>query len=183
MSGAKKVVVSGAAADGAAPPQQPPRAIKNWLTLRTSTSAFFVADWHAHDRLGRELRHRQNTSRWCLRWLAIGLDPALHDLPAVGGDGAIAGLYLPLGMLTPCWLERNPTYKEQQRTSKRDLSVRVPRLLRCLQAGRPPLQGERRPGRHRPGAAHQAGARDRPALQHHVRRDSSTEPARPATES
>src|SRR5262249_35691285 len=56
-----------------------------------------------------------NTIEMVLDWLAIGIDPARCTIFQQSRVPAHAELFLLLGMLTPGpWLERDPTYKEQQ---------------------------------------------------------------------
>jgi tryptophanyl-tRNA synthetase len=102
-------------------------AIKNWLRLQHEHECFFfVADWHALTTDWAESRDiGRSTIEMVLDWLAIGLDP---DRCTIFQQSAIvqhAELYLLLGMLTPVpWLERTPSYKEQQQQlDGRDLST------------------------------------------------------------
>ncbi len=92
-------------------------ALRNWVPMQDSTSAFFfVADWHAltsdyadTSRLGEFVRELVTD------WLAAGLDPEKSVIFRQSRVPQHAELNLLLGMITPVsWLERNPTYKEQQ---------------------------------------------------------------------
>lgn len=92
-------------------------ALKNWVPMQDSTSSyFFVADWHALTsdyadtrRLGEFVREL------VIDWLASGLDPEKAVIFQQSKVREHAELNLILGMITPVsWLERNPTYKEQQ---------------------------------------------------------------------
>ena len=128
MSAAKrKVVVSGARPTGQLHLGNLHGAIKNWLKLQDEHEClFFVADWHALTTDWAESRDiGKNTIEMVLDWLAIGLDPKRCTIFQQSAVTAHAELYLLLGMLTPVpWLERNPTYKEQQQNIEgKDLST------------------------------------------------------------
>ena len=129
MSGAtSKVVVSGARPTGQLHLGNLHGAIKNWLKLQDEHEClFFVADWHALTTDWADSRDiGKNTIEMVLDWLAIGLDPARCTIFQQSAVTAHAELFLLLGMLTPVpWLERNPTYKEQQQQNLegRDLST------------------------------------------------------------
>ena len=91
--------------------------LKNWVTLQQQYEClFFVADWHAltthYD--SPELIE-QHTWDMIIDWLAAGVDPAHATLFIQSKVPAHAELYLLLSMITPLgWLERVPTYKDQQ---------------------------------------------------------------------
>jgi len=128
VSGAtSKVVVSGARPTGQLHLGNLHGAIKNWLKLQDEHEClFFVADWHALTTDWADSRDiGKNTIEMVLDWLAIGLDPARCTIFQQSAVKAHAELYVLLGMLTPVpWLERNPTYKEQQQQlDGRDLST------------------------------------------------------------
>jgi len=129
VSGAtSKVVVSGARPTGQLHLGNLHGAIKNWLKLQDEHEClFFVADWHALTTDWADSRDiGKNTIEMVLDWLAIGLDPARCTIFQQSAVTAHAELFLLLGMLTPVpWLERNPTYKEQQQQNLegRDLST------------------------------------------------------------
>ena len=127
MSPARQTIVSGARPTGQLHLGNYHGAIKSWLRLQHEHEClFFVADWHA---LTTDWSASQdiarNTIDMVLDWLAIGLDPARCTIFQQSAVAAHAELYLLLGMLTPVpWLERNPTYKEQQQQIEgRDLST------------------------------------------------------------
>jgi len=92
-------------------------ALENWVQLQNQYDCyFFVADWHAltTDYASPEAI-RENTWDMFLDWLSAGLDPKLCTMFIQSDIKEHAELYLLLGMITPLpWLERNPTYKEQQ---------------------------------------------------------------------
>lgn len=102
-------------------------ALKNWIQLQDQYDCFFfVADWHA---LTTDYADpgaiRQNTWDMILDWFAAGLDPEKAVVFIQSHVKEHAELYLLLGMITPlAWLERNPTYKEQQQQlDTKDLST------------------------------------------------------------
>lgn len=102
-------------------------ALKNWVRLQDEYPClFFVADWHALT------THYENTeiiedSVWemVIDWLAAGIDPSQSVLFIQSRVPEHAELHLLLSMITPLgWLERVPTYKDQQeRLTERDLST------------------------------------------------------------
>jgi len=101
--------------------------LKNWLKLQHEHEClFFVADWHAltthYDT--PEVIH---DSVWdmVVDWLAAGVDPAQATLFVQSRVIEHAELHLLLSMMTPLgWLERVPTYKDQQeKLSDKDLST------------------------------------------------------------
>lgn len=101
--------------------------LKNWVTLQQQYEClFFVADWHAltthYD--SPELIE-QHTWDMIIDWLAAGIDPAQATLFIQSKVPAHAELYLLLSMITPLgWLERVPTYKDQQeKLTEKDLST------------------------------------------------------------
>ncbi len=102
-------------------------AIRNWVRLQEEYEClFFAADWHA---LTTHYEEPENiaASVWemMVDWLAAGLDPTRSTLFIQSRVMEHAELTLLLGMMTPIgWLERVPTYKDQQqRLSDRDLST------------------------------------------------------------
>jgi len=123
----RKVIVSGARPTGPLHLGNLHGAIKNWLKLQDEHEClFFVADWHALTTDWADSRDiGKNTIEMVLDWLAIGLDPKRCTIFQQSAVTAHAELYVLLGMLTPIpWLERNPTYKEQQQNlDGRDLST------------------------------------------------------------
>jgi tryptophanyl-tRNA synthetase len=127
MSPARRTIVSGARPTGQLHLGNYHGAIKNWLRLQNEHDClFFVADWHALTTDWAESRDiGRNTIEMVLDWLAIGLDPARCTIFQQSAVTVHAELYLLLGMLVPVpWLERNPTYKEQQQQlDGRDLST------------------------------------------------------------
>lgn len=101
--------------------------LKNWVALQQQYEClFFVADWHAltthYD--SPEIIEK-NAWDMVIDWLAAGVDPSKAVLFIQSKVPAHAELYLLLSMMTPLgWLERVPTYKDQQeKLSEKDLST------------------------------------------------------------
>ncbi|MGA2352155.1 MAG: tryptophan--tRNA ligase [Terracidiphilus sp.] len=94
-------------------------ALANWVTLQNSAQYecyFFIADWHALTTDYADTSNIvSNTIEVALDFLAAGLDPAKSVLFLQSKVSQHAELSLLLGMITPLgWLERVPSYKEQQ---------------------------------------------------------------------
>jgi tryptophanyl-tRNA synthetase len=91
--------------------------INSWLGLQRKYKCFFaVADWHALTTHYQDPSDIHSHSRnMIIDWLACGIDP---DAATVFVQSAIlehAELHLLLSMLTPVsWLQRIPSYKDQQ---------------------------------------------------------------------
>ncbi len=101
--------------------------LKNWLKLQTEYECFFfVADWHALTTHYEESQSLQEHV-WDMAtdWLAAGVDPSNATLFLQSRVPAHAELHLLLSMITPLpWLERVPSYKDQQaQMPDRDLST------------------------------------------------------------
>jgi tryptophanyl-tRNA synthetase len=87
---------------------------------------FFIADWHALTTDYADTTNvRQNTVDVALDWLAAGLDPERSVLFVQSLVPQHAELHLLLSMIMPLgWLERVPTYKEQQQQiTEKDLTT------------------------------------------------------------
>lgn len=102
--------------------------LKNWLKLQHEfDSYFFVADWHALTTHYEEDSDTINENVWemVIDWLAVGIDPSRATLFIQSRVAQHAELNLLLSMITPLgWLERVPSYKDQQfRLKDRDLST------------------------------------------------------------
>jgi len=102
-------------------------ALKNWVRLQEEHEClFFAADWHALT-THYETPEAIAASVWemIIDWLAAGLDPTRSTMFIQSRVMEHAELTLLLGMMTPIgWLERVPTYKDQQqKLSDRDLST------------------------------------------------------------
>ncbi|MGB9430183.1 MAG: tryptophan--tRNA ligase [Gammaproteobacteria bacterium] len=101
--------------------------LKNWLKLQHEYECFFfVADWHALTTNYEQSRDIE-PAMWdmLVDWLAVGVDPGKAKIFIQSRILEHAELHLLLSMVTPLgWLERVPTYKEQQEQIKdRDLST------------------------------------------------------------
>jgi tryptophanyl-tRNA synthetase len=101
--------------------------LDNWKRLQDAYECFFfVADWHALTTNYENPRAIPgNIGEMVLDWLSVGLDPGKSTLFVQSDVKEHAELYLLLSMITPVsWLERNPTYKEQQeQLTDKDLST------------------------------------------------------------
>ena len=101
--------------------------LKNWVELQQEYPClFFVADWHAltthYDEPGSIV---DNGWEMIIDWLAAGVDPAQATLFIQSRVPEHAELHLLLSMMTPLgWLERVPTYKDQQeKIAHKDLTT------------------------------------------------------------
>jgi tryptophanyl-tRNA synthetase len=102
-------------------------ALRNWVALQDRHDCyFFVADWHA---LTTDYENtaplQQHIQQMVVDWLAAGLDPERSAIFLQSQVPAHAELHLLLSMITPLgWLERVPTYKDQQAQLKeKDLAT------------------------------------------------------------
>ena len=102
-------------------------ALKNWVRLQSEMECYyFVADWHA---LTTHYESREviekNVYEMVIDWLAAGLDPQQCTIFLQSRLPEHAELFTLLAMGTPLgWLERVPTYKDQQEKLKdKDLST------------------------------------------------------------
>ena len=102
-------------------------ALKNWVKLQSEMECFFfVADWHALTSHYDDPSVIEGaTFDMVTDWLAAGLDPNQSTIFLQSQVPQHAELSLLLGMITPLgWLERVPTYKEQQENLKeKDLTT------------------------------------------------------------
>ncbi len=92
-------------------------ALQNWVKLQhTHDAFFFVADWHALTTdYDDTARLADNSLEVILDFVAAGLDPEKCAIFVQSHVKQHAELYLLFSMITPLgWLERVPTYKEQQ---------------------------------------------------------------------
>jgi len=101
--------------------------LKNWIKLQHEYQCFFfVADWHA---LTTHYEEPQilGQSVWdmVIDWLAVGVNPGSATLFIQSQVPEHAELHLLLSMITPLgWLERVPSYKDQQeKLRERDLAT------------------------------------------------------------
>jgi len=101
--------------------------LKNWIRLQHEHEClFFVADWHAlttHYDAPEIIE--QHVWDMVIDWLAAGVDPAQATLFIQSRVPEHAELHVLLSMVTPLgWLERVPTYKDQQeKLSEKDLAT------------------------------------------------------------
>jgi len=101
--------------------------LKNWIKLQHEHEClFFVADWHAlttHYDSPEIIQN--NVWEMVIDWLAAGVDPNQATLFIQSQVPEHAELHLLLSMITPLgWLERIPTYKDQQdKLTEKDLST------------------------------------------------------------
>lgn len=101
--------------------------LKNWVELQSEYEClFFVADWHALT-TNYDDPSLISKSVWemVIDWLAAGVDPAQATIFIQSRVPEHAELHLLLSMMTPLsWLERVPTYKDQQeKLSHKDLAT------------------------------------------------------------
>lgn len=101
--------------------------LKNWVKLQHEYEClYFVADWHAlTTHYDTPEIVEQNVWDMVIDWLASGVDPAQATLFIQSRVPEHAELHLLLSMVTPLgWLERIPTYKDQQeKLADKDLST------------------------------------------------------------
>ena len=92
-------------------------ALKNWIDMQDDHEAFFfVADWHAlTSNYADTSKLPQYVRDMVVDWMSAGLDPEKCAIYRQSDIRETAELHLLLSMITPLgWLERCPTYKEQQ---------------------------------------------------------------------
>jgi tryptophanyl-tRNA synthetase len=102
-------------------------ALKNWIELQYQYECFFfIADWHALT-TGYDDTSKLEENVWhmAIDWLAAGLNPGVATLFVQSRVPEHAELHLLLSMITPLgWLERVPSYKDQQtQLADRDLAT------------------------------------------------------------
>lgn len=101
--------------------------LANWVKLQHEHPClFFVADWHAlttHYATPQDIE--QNAWDMVIDWLAAGVDPNQATIFIQSRVPEHAELHLLMSMMTPLgWLERVPTYKDQQeKLSGKDLTT------------------------------------------------------------
>ena len=91
--------------------------LKNWLDLQNEyDSYFFVADWHAFTtHYSDKIDLEANVMEMVVDWLATGINPNTSTIFVQSKVPEHAELHLLLTMTTPLsWLERVPSYKDQQ---------------------------------------------------------------------
>ena len=101
--------------------------LKNWVELQHEYQClFFVADWHAlTTNYDDPSNIPQSTWDMVIDWLAAGVNPGESTIFVQSRVPEHAELHLLLSMITPLsWLERVPTYKDQQeKLREKDLST------------------------------------------------------------
>ena len=102
-------------------------ALRNWVQLQYRYECFFfIADWHMLT-TGYEdtARLPEFVREVLIDWLAAGLNPGVATLFVQSQVPEHAELHLLLSMITPLgWLERVPSYKDQQEQLKeKDLAT------------------------------------------------------------
>ena len=102
-------------------------ALRNWVELQYQYECFFfVADWHALTTdYNDTAKLPEHTHEMVIDWLAAGLNPGVSTMFVQSRVPEHAELHLLLSMITPLgWLERVPTYKDQQEALKeKDLAT------------------------------------------------------------
>ncbi|MCL4111508.1 UNVERIFIED_CONTAM: hypothetical protein GTU68_002292 [Idotea baltica] len=101
--------------------------LKNWVEMQLNYECFFfVADWHAltthYDDPSDTPTHVEDM---VIDWLAAGISPSSATIFLQSEVPEHAELHLLLSMITPLsWLERVPTYKDQQeKLREKDLAT------------------------------------------------------------
>ncbi len=113
----REIVLSGIRPTGAAHLGNYVGALRNWVKLQETHDCYFsIVDWHA---LSSEYADpkpiRENVFDLACDLLSLGLDPEKCVLFVQSAVKEHAELHLILSMITPLpWLERVPTFKEQQ---------------------------------------------------------------------
>ena len=101
-------------------------ALENWVRMQDTHDCFFaIADWHAlTSEYADPSALRENTLAMAADWLAAGLDPERSTIFVQSHVAEHAELHLLLAMIVPIsWLERVPTYQDQQeQMTGRDLT-------------------------------------------------------------
>ncbi len=95
--------------------------LKNWIKLQHEYECFFfVADWHALTTHYGDVEIFENhVLDMVIDWLAVGVNPGSASLFVQSKVPEHAELHLLLSMTTPLgWLERVPSYKDQQEKLK-----------------------------------------------------------------
>jgi tryptophanyl-tRNA synthetase len=102
-------------------------AVKNWIEISKKAECFyFSADWHALTSEYKDTSGVAQAQREMFAdWVACGLDPEKCTLFIQSRVKQHSELFLLLAMISPLgWLERVPTYKEQQeQLAEKDLNT------------------------------------------------------------
>jgi tryptophanyl-tRNA synthetase len=101
--------------------------LKNWIELQHNYECFFfVADWHAlTTHYDKPCDIEQHNFDMVVDWLAAGVSPGSSKIFIQSKVPEHAELHLLLSMITPLgWLERVPSYKDQQlKLQEKDLTT------------------------------------------------------------
>ena len=101
--------------------------LKNWVRLQYENECFFfVADWHALTTDYDNTENLQtNIKSMIIDWLSVGINPNKSTVFIQSKIPQHAELHTLFSMITPLsWLERVPTYKDQQeKLTGKDLST------------------------------------------------------------
>ena len=101
--------------------------LKNWINLQHEYECFFfVADWHALTTNYEDTSQINDSAyQMVVDWLSVGINPGEATLFVQSRVPEHAELHLLLSMITPVsWLERVPSYKDQQdKLKEKDLST------------------------------------------------------------
>ncbi|MBS0612127.1 MAG: tryptophan--tRNA ligase, partial [Proteobacteria bacterium] len=102
-------------------------ALRNWAELQYQYDCYyFVADWHALTTdYADTSKLEEHVWTMVVDWLAVGLNPGVCTLFIQSRVPEHAELHLLLSMITPLsWLERVPTFKDQQeQLAEKDLAT------------------------------------------------------------
>jgi tryptophanyl-tRNA synthetase len=102
-------------------------ALQNWVGMQDHYECYFcVVDWHALTTdYADTSRVKENSIEVLFDWLAAGLDPERCTMFMQSHVPQHAELHLLFSMITPlAWLERVPSYKEQQANlTEKDLNT------------------------------------------------------------
>jgi tryptophanyl-tRNA synthetase len=102
-------------------------ALQNWVSMQDQYECYFcVVDWHALTTdYADTSRVKENSIEVLFDWLAAGLDPERCTMFMQSHVPQHAELHLLFSMITPlAWLERVPSYKEQQANlTEKDLNT------------------------------------------------------------
>ncbi len=127
MENETKIVMSGMRPTGKLHLGHWEGALKNWISLQEKYQCFFsIVDWHALTTDYQKPEGIKASIRdVLLDWLSTGINPEKSVVFVQSAIKEISELYLLLSMMTPLgWLERVPTFKEQQaQLSDRDINT------------------------------------------------------------
>lgn len=102
-------------------------ALKSWVKLQDMGECYYsIVDWHALTTEYQDVKNIQgNIRQVLLDLLSVGIDPEKSVVYLQSAVKEIAELFLLMGMMTPLgWLERVPTFKEQQaQLADRDINT------------------------------------------------------------